>query len=60
MKKLGGLDYSRKGKLEEESLAGLSDRECAEAVAVFIVSSALIGHSKNYLRPSSKKTSISD
>ena len=33
MKKLGGLDVACRGKLEVESLTGLSDRECAEAVA---------------------------
>ena len=33
MKKLGGLDVASRGKLEVESLVGLSDRECAEAVA---------------------------
>ena len=33
MKKLGGLDMASRGKLKVESLVGLSDRECAEAVA---------------------------
>ena len=33
MKKLGGLDQMTRGKLEIECLEGLSDQECAEAVA---------------------------
>ena len=33
MKKLGGLDQKNKGGLKIESLEGLSDRQCAEAVA---------------------------
>ena len=32
-KKLGDLDIQNSGKLQVESLAGLNDRECAEAVA---------------------------
>ena len=33
MKRLGGLDQMSRGKLEISSLEGLSDKECAEAVA---------------------------
>ena len=33
MKRLGGLDQMSRGRLEIESLEGLSDQECAEAIA---------------------------
>ena len=33
MKRLGGLDQMNRGKLTIESLAGLTDKESAEAVA---------------------------
>ena len=33
MKRLGGLDQMTRGRLEIESLKGLTDRECAEAIA---------------------------
>ena len=33
MKRLGGLDQMTHGRLEIESLKGLTDRECAEAIA---------------------------
>ena len=38
LKKLGGIDQMDKSKLEIESLEGLSDKECAEAIAQSIAS----------------------